>query len=161
MVRYKNRWLLIVAALIIGVDQWTKALVERHLALAESVPLIPHLNFTRWHNPGAAFSMLRDMPPAGFIALGTIVSAGIVWWLWRNPYGQRVVAWAMALIMGGALGNVIDRVQHGFVIDFIDFYVGSWHFATFNIADMAISGGAALLVLDMVLDARRGAKRGF
>jgi signal peptidase II len=83
------------------------------------------------------------------------VSVGILWWLRQNPRGQTLFAAALALILGGALGNVIDRATRGYVVDFLDFYWGSWHFAAFNVADMAISTGAGLLILDMLLEARR------
>lgn len=91
------------------------------------------------------------------MVLGVGVSLGILWWLRRNPQGQTILASALSLILGGALGNVIDRVTRGHVVDFVDFYWGDWHFAAFNVADMAISVGTALLILDMLLDGRRRA----
>ena len=94
-------------------------------------------------------------PSLLFVMLGVGVSIGILIWLRRHPRDQHLVAVALTLIMGGALGNVIDRVTRGHVVDFVDFYVGSWHFAAFNVADMAISCGAGLLILDMLLDSYR------
>ncbi|MEW6166519.1 MAG: signal peptidase II [Pseudomonadota bacterium] len=153
--RYKNVYLLWIAVVVVLIDQVTKQLVVRGLEWFEVVPIVPHLNLVHMRNTGAAFSMMADAPPAFFVLLGTAVSIGILWWLRRNPRGQTLLAVALTLIMGGALGNVIDRVTRGFVVDFVDFYVGSWHFAAFNVADMAISTGTALLVLDMLIDMRR------
>lgn len=147
--RYKNVYLLWLSVLVILVDQITKQLVVRNLDWYETIPLIPHLNLVHMKNTGAAFSMMAGAPPAFFVLLGTAVSVGILWWLRRNPHGQTLLAAALSLIMGGALGNVIDRVARGHVVDFVDFYVGSWHFAAFNVADMAISLGTGLLLLDM------------
>ncbi len=153
--QYKNVYLLWLAAVVIVLDQITKQLVVRSLEWFDVVPLLPNLNLVHMRNTGAAFSMMSNAPPAVFVLLGTAVSIGILIWLRRNPRGQTILATALTLIMGGALGNVIDRVTRGHVVDFIDFYVGSWHFAAFNVADTAISIGTALLILDMILDARR------
>lgn len=156
--RYKNVYLLWLSVLVILVDQITKQLIVRNLDWYETIPLIPHLNLVHMKNTGAAFSMMASAPPAFFVLLGTAVSAGILWWLRRNPRGQTLLATALSLIMGGALGNVIDRVARGHVVDFVDFYVGSWHFAAFNVADMAISLGTGLLLLDMLIDMQRARK---
>ncbi len=153
--RYKNVYLLWLAVMVVVLDQITKQLVVRELAWFDVVPVIDHLNLVHMRNTGAAFSMMSNAPPAVFVLLGTAVSIGILIWLRRNPQGQTILATALTLIMGGALGNVIDRVTRGHVVDFIDFYVGSWHFAAFNVADSAISIGTALLILDMFLDAKR------
>jgi signal peptidase II len=153
--QYKNVYWLWLSALVIFVDQVTKQLVVKHLAWFEVMPLLPHFNFVYMKNTGAAFSMFTAAPASVFVALGVAVSVGIIIWMRRNPAGQTLVATALALILGGALGNVIDRATRGFVVDFIDFYVGNWHFAAFNVADSAITLGAGLMVLDMLLDARR------
>ncbi|MGB1563673.1 MAG: signal peptidase II [Sinimarinibacterium flocculans] len=150
--QYKNVYLLWLSLLVIAFDQITKQLVVRHLDWYDVVPVMPYLNLVHMKNTGAAFSMLSDAPPAFFVLLGTAVSVGILWWLRRNPRGQTLLAAALSLIMGGAMGNVVDRVTRGHVVDFIDFYVGNWHFAAFNVADMAISVGTGLLILDMLLD---------
>lgn len=153
--RFKNvHWLWLSAAVMLA-DQVTKQLVIRSIALFESVPVLPMLNWVHLQNRGAAFSMMSHMPPWFFVLLGVGVAVGILVWLRRNPLGQRLVAAGLALILGGALGNVIDRVRLGHVTDFIDFHVSGWHFAAFNIADMAITVGAGLLILDMLLDLRR------
>ncbi|QHS09910.1 signal peptidase II [Sinimarinibacterium sp. NLF-5-8] len=153
--QYKNVYLLWISVAVVVLDQITKQLVVQHLAWFDSVPFIPHLNWVHMKNTGAAFSMLSNAPPVLFVLLGLAVTIGILIWMRRNPRGQMLLAVALALIMGGALGNVIDRVARGHVIDFVDFYVGNWHFAAFNVADMAISLGTACLMLDMLLDWRR------
>lgn len=152
---YKNVYWLWVSAAVMVLDQVTKQLVVRNLNWFDSIPLMPHLNLVYLRNTGAAFSMLSNAPPAFFVLLGVAVSIGILIWLRRNPHGEPLVAPGLALILGGALGNVIDRVTRGYVVDFIDFYWGSWHFAAFNVADMAISIGAGLLILDSLIQWRR------
>jgi signal peptidase II len=157
-VDYKNVYWLWLSAGVMLLDQVTKQLVVRNLAHYDLIPLIDHLNLVRLHNTGAAFSMLSNAPPAFFVVLGVVVSVGILIWLRRHPYTERLLAAGLALILGGALGNVIDRVTRGYVVDFIDFYWGTWHFAAFNVADMAISLGAGLLILDALLQWRRERK---
>ena len=98
---------------------------------------------------------MRDAPPIFFILLGVGVSLGILWWLRKNPSGQTVLAVGLSLILGGALGNVIDRAARGYVVDFLDFYAYGWHYPSFNVADIAITTGAGLLILDMILESRR------
>lgn len=154
--QYRNVYWLWLSAAVMLVDQITKQLIVRQLGWFDVMPLMPHLNIVHMRNTGAAFSMLSSAPPAFFILLATAVSLGILWWLRRNPSGQTLVAVALSLILGGALGNVIDRATRGYVVDFIDFYWGSWHFAAFNVADSAITIGAGLLILDMLLEGRRG-----
>lgn len=153
--QYKNVYWLWLSAAVMLLDQITKQLVVRNLDWFDSIPLMPHLNLVYLKNTGAAFSMLSDAPPAFFVLLGVAVSIGILIWLRRHPVGETRVAVGLALILGGALGNVIDRVTRGYVVDFIDFYWGTWHFAAFNVADMAISTGAGLLILDSILQWRR------
>lgn len=153
--QYKNVYWLWLSALVIVIDQITKQLVVKHLSWYEVYPLMPSLNFVHMKNTGAAFSMFSDAPVWFFATLGVAVSVGIIVWMRKNPRGQTLIATALALILGGALGNVIDRVTRGAVVDFVDFYVGNWHFAAFNVADMAISLGAAFMILDMFFDMRR------
>jgi signal peptidase II len=155
---YKNVYWLWLSALVIFLDQVTKQLVVKNFAWFEVKPLIPHLNLVYMKNTGAAFSMLSNAPPLMFVVLGVAVSVGILLWLRRHPRGEVMVAIAFCLILGGALGNVIDRVSRGHVVDFIDFYWGNWHFAAFNVADSAITVGAGLLILDMILQGRRDAR---
>lgn len=151
-IRFSNPYWLWLSLVIVILDQVTKQLILRHLRWYEVVPLTDNLNITHVRNTGAAFSSFSSLPPWAFVLLGTGVSIGIIVWLRRNLFGQQLVAVAMCLILGGALGNVIDRVRHGYVVDFIDFHIGQWHYAAFNVADIAISAGAALLILDMLLN---------
>lgn len=147
-------WLWVSAGVILA-DQITKQLVIRSIERFESITVLPMLNWVHLHNRGAAFSMMSQMPPWFFVLLGVGVAVGIMIWMRRNPFGQRLVASGLALILGGALGNVIDRVRLGHVTDFVDFHIDDWHFAAFNVADAAITVGAGLLILDMFLDWRR------
>lgn len=156
-----SNWLWL-AALIVLLDQWTKALVAGAMALYESVEILPVLDLTRLHNTGAAFSLLHD---AGgwqkwlFIGLALTVSVVILVWLRRLPRtGQGLLASGLALILGGAIGNVIDRVSQGYVLDFIHVHYDKWYFPAFNVADSAITIGAGLLILDSLLHSRRGAE---
>ena len=153
---YKNVYWLWLSAAVMVADQITKQLVVRNLGWFDVLPVFPHFNLVHMHNTGAAFSMLSSAPRVFFILLGVAVSVGILWWLRKNPRGQTLFASALALILGGALGNVIDRATRGYVVDFLDFYWGSWHFAAFNVADAAITIGAGLMILDMILESRRG-----
>lgn len=157
--RLANVHWLWLSLLVILADQASKLLVVRSLQKFAVVPLVGHLNLVRMQNTGAAFSMFRGAPAAAFIGLGAGVSLVIVWWLRRHPFDHRLVAAALALILGGAMGNAIDRAWRGSVVDFVDFYVGAWHFAAFNLADSAITLGAGLLILDMLLESRRSARQ--
>lgn len=148
---------LALSATVVALDQLTKLLIERHLALFESVSVLPVLEITRLHNTGAAFSFLAGA--AGwqrwlFTALAIIVSVVLILWLMRIDRAARVLASAVALILGGALGNLIDRLRLGHVIDFIHVHWGDHYFPAFNVADSAITVGAALLLLDAWLEAR-------
>jgi len=149
------RW-LILSVLTIVLDQISKLWIEARLPHYGSEPLLPHLNLVHLHNTGAAFSMFREAPKAMFIGLASVVSLGILSWLHKHRQSETFTAVGLCLILGGAIGNVIDRVRLGHVTDFVDFYVGSWHFAAFNVADAAITVGAGLLMLDMLLEWKRG-----
>ena len=148
------RWIWLAFAIVVA-DQATKLLAEQMLVVHEPVAVLPFLNFYLTHNTGAAFSFLRD---AGgwqrwlFAALSLGVSAFIVVWLWRLPRGHAWLACALALVLGGAVGNLIDRLGRadGAVVDFIDVYYGTWHWPAFNVADSAISVGAVMLVLGAI-----------
>ena len=150
---------LALAAIVIVIDQVTKALIVDRLSLNDAIVITPFFNIVRWHNSGAAFSFLAGA--AGwqrwfFIALGIVAALFIVWMLARHG-AQRMFATALALILGGALGNVIDRLWHGHVVDFIQVhYARSYYFPAFNVADSAITLGAILLILDELLRVRRG-----
>jgi signal peptidase II len=149
-------WLGVVT---IALDQWTKWMVIERFEEFDRVVLLPVLELMRLHNEGAAFSFLSN---AGgwqrwmFIGLGVVVTAAILVWLRRLPAkGQALLAAGLSLILGGALGNVIDRVLHGHVIDFIRVHYEQHYFPAFNVADSAITIGAALIVLDNLLELDR------
>ncbi|MGA2023330.1 MAG: signal peptidase II [Steroidobacteraceae bacterium] len=149
-----------LSALVIALDQLSKFAVERGLALYQSVTVLPVLEITRLHNSGAAFSFLANA--AGwqrwlFTALALGVSGALVRWLRHIERGASVLACAVALILGGALGNVIDRLRLGQVIDFIYAHWQQHYFPAFNVADSAICVGAGLLLLDTWLAGTRGA----
>jgi len=152
------RWLPLALAVIVA-DQASKGWIERRFALYDSVAVLPVLDITRLHNPGAAFSFLAG---AGgwqrwaFTALAIAVSIGILVWLRGIPArSQAVLAAGLALILGGAIGNVLDRIEHGFVIDFVHVHWGRAYFPAFNVADAAITVGAGLLLLDVFFEWRR------
>lgn len=142
-----------LAMLIVVADQYTKSLIVTAFQLGEGVSVTAFFNLVRVHNLGAAFSFLAD---AGgwqrgfFTALGVVASAIMTWLLFRHA-GQTLFSLALALVLGGAVGNVIDRIVYGYVVDFLDFYWGSAHFPAFNLADSAITAGAACLILDEFL----------
>lgn len=146
------RWLWL-AAVVIVLDQLTKAWASSTLSLYQPVPVMPMFNWTLSHNTGAAFSFLHD---AGgwqrwfFTALALGVSVMLLVWLRRIPREQVWEPMALVLIMGGALGNVIDRVRFGYVVDFIDWYYEQWHWPAFNIADAGITVGAVMLAISAV-----------
>jgi signal peptidase II len=149
-------WLGIALAVIL-LDQFTKTLILGFFELGDSRTVTSFFNIVRVHNTGAAFSFLAGA--AGwqrwfFVGLG-VVAAGFIVWMLRSHGGQRLFAWALALILGGALGNVIDRLLHGHVVDFIQVHYGGWFFPSFNVADSAITVGAACLILDELLRVRR------
>ena len=143
---------MIVAVIVVIADQLTKWAIIEWVPLYDKVPLNSYINLTHQKNPGAAFSFLAD---AGgwqrwfFVALSSGVSAVIAVWLWRiRSAGQTVLAAGLALVLGGAIGNLIDRILLGHVTDFIQVWFGSWAFPSFNVADAGISVGATLLIID-------------
>lgn len=147
----KNALWLLLSLLAIGLDQWTKSIATAHLTYGEPVPVMPMLNWTLLHNYGAAFSMLAD---AGgwqrwlFTGLAVLVSGIFTVWLLRLPKNTTVLALGIALVLGGAVGNLIDRISLGYVVDFIHVYYQDSHFPAFNIADSAITLGTILLIID-------------
>lgn len=144
-------WLWMSAIIIVG-DQATKYLVLRHLSYDQPVAVLPFLNFTLRFNTGAAFSFLGDASGWQIYLLAGIsivVSVLLIIWLSRLRYADWMTALPLSLILGGALGNLLDRVRFRYVVDFIDFHLGAWHFATFNVADAAVSVGAVGLILGL------------
>jgi signal peptidase II len=139
-----------IAVVVVLLDQVTKITMSRLLAYGQSEPVTSFFNLVMVYNPGAAFSFLANSGGWQrwfFSALALAVSIFIVWMLNRNA-SQRMFCWSLSLILGGAVGNLIDRLAYGHVIDFLDFHVAGWHWPAFNIADGAITIGAALFVLD-------------
>ena len=141
-------WLSVV---VIGLDQVSKYFATSSLNLHEPVSVLPFFNLTLMHNQGAAFSFLSQ---AGgwqrwfFTIIALVVTAVIVQWIRRLSSTETWMAAALSLIAGGALGNVWDRIQLGYVVDFIDVYYGTWHWPAFNIADSAITIGAVMLIVE-------------
>ncbi len=150
----KTAWLGLSLAVIL-LDQLSKWFVASRMAPFESLYLLPVFNITLLHNTGAAFSMLATASGWQrwfFVALAVLVSGGIATWLVRMPAtGDRWIAAGLALVAGGAVGNVIDRLVQGYVVDFLQFHWQSWYFPAFNAADSAITVGAVMLVLDGLL----------
>jgi len=149
-------WLGLALVLLI-LDQFTKILILGSYQLGDSTRVTSFFNLVRVHNEGAAFSFLAGA--AGwqrwfFTAIGIGAALFIVWML-RSHAGQRLFAFAMACILGGAIGNVIDRLVHGYVVDFLQFHYAGWYFPSFNVADSAITIGAIALILDELLRVRR------
>ena len=153
---FPSRGLMLgIVAAIVLVDQVTKAMVHAWLPLYSSVTVIPGLlDFSYVRNTGVAFGMLNavDLPfkRALMTAIGLFALLAIAVYASRVPPGQTLARFGLAAIIGGAIGNLIDRIASGYVVDFVDVYWGSWHFWAFNVADAAITVGACCLILDMV-----------
>jgi len=146
-----------LALLILIADQFTKVLILGHYLLGDASYVTSFFNLVRVHNAGAAFSFLAN--EGGwqrwfFTGIGIAAAIFIIWML-KSHNGQKLFAFALACILGGAIGNVIDRTLYGYVVDFLDFHYAGWHFPAFNIADSAISIGAVCLILDEILRVRR------
>ena len=143
------RWLALAGVLVV-LDPLSKLAVLQWLAPGRVVEVTPFFNFVLVYNPGAAFSFLAQAPGwqrGLFIAIALVASAWIVFLL-RRHWRETLFSFALALILGGAVGNLIDRVVYGAVVDFLDFHAAGWHWPAFNVADSAITVGAVLLVWD-------------
>jgi len=148
---------LALALIILIADQFTKVLIMGYYRLGDSTYVWPFFNIVRAHNTGAAFSFLAAASGWQrwlFTGIG-IVATLFILYLLRSHAGQKLFSFALACILGGAVGNVVDRLLHGYVVDFLQFHWRGWYFPAFNIADMAISIGAACLVLDELLRVRK------
>ena len=150
----------ILVLLIVASDQVTKAVARRALELHESIVIIPDLlAFTRVHNTGAAFGMFNSMDFPGktmlLTSVATLALAGVAWYAVSIPLSERLARLGVACILGGAIGNLIDRATAGYVLDFVDASWRGWHFWAFNVADAAISIGVILMILDLVGLGRR------
>ena len=150
---------LVLSAVVVLADQLSKSYIAQHFGEFEFITVLPVLEITRMHNVGAAFSFLASASGWQrwvFIGLAGVVSLGIIVWLLRLRRGAHsLLACGLALVLGGALGNVIDRIRLGHVIDFIHFHWDRAYFPAFNVADSAITVGAACLLLDALLEGRR------
>lgn len=141
-------WLSLLAIIL---DQWSKIAIDSSMQLYESIAIIPYFNLTYVRNTGAAFSFLSE---AGgwqrwfFAVMAIVISAILAIWLYRLKKNETLLAIALALVLGGAIGNLTDRLLYGYVIDFFDVYYQTWHFPAFNIADSAISLGVFLMILE-------------
>jgi signal peptidase II len=149
----KYLWVGIIAGTVLFLDQYTKYLVETRIRLHEVIPVVPgFFNLTHVRNPGAAFSLLADAPAMFrtiFFLSATIIAVAVIIALVRKTHEWLLVS-AFALIMGGALGNVIDRVRYGEVVDFIQWFYHSYYWPSFNIADSAITIAVVLLAIEML-----------
>jgi len=156
--RGPSLWLWLgLALLVVVLDQLSKTLILGSFQLNDSRTITSWFNLVRVHNTGAAFSFLAGASGWQrwfFVGLGTVASAFIVWMLKKHP-GQKLFCFAVTMIMGGAIGNVVDRLLHGYVVDFIQVHYGGWYFPSFNLADSAITLGAMCLILDEILRVRR------
>jgi len=141
-------WLSLIALIL---DQWSKIAIDGSMRLYESIAIIPGFNLTYVHNTGAAFSFLSE---AGgwqrwfFAAMAFVISVVLTIWLYRLKKHETLLAVALALVLGGAIGNLIDRLAYGYVIDFLDVYYQTRHWPAFNIADSAITVGVFLMLLE-------------
>lgn len=160
--RYAWMWWLVISAIVIALDQVSKAAISSHFIYGESLFVMGVFNLVLAHNQGAAFSMLND---AGgwqrwLFSLIAVAASVLIVWLLRKHQQQKLFSFALAFILGGALGNLIDRIRFGYVVDFLDFHWNTYHFPAFNLADSAITCGAFLLILDSFKGGRHGTAAG-
>ncbi|TCD16306.1 signal peptidase II [Oricola cellulosilytica] len=144
-----------LAAAVVAIDQAIKRIVETQMGYHQSIELLPFFALFRTHNEGIAFSMLEGLGPLPLIVISLVVVAFVLW-LWRGSDARRNLSHAgFILIIGGAVGNLIDRIALGYVVDYFLFHTPRWSFAVFNFADAAITVGAGLVMLDEFLNWRR------
>ena len=146
-----------VAIVIVVIDQLTKAAIQQAFDYGEVKPITGFFNLVLTYNKGAAFSFLATASgwQAHFLTVIAVAASLFILYLLARHGHQRLFSLALALILGGALGNLIDRLAYGHVVDFLDFHVGGWHWPAFNAADSAIVGGALLLIVDEIVSLRR------
>lgn len=149
---------LALALIILIADQFTKVLILGYYKLGDSTYVAPFFNIVRAHNTGAAFSFLAGASgwQRWFFTVIGVAAAGFIIWMLRSHSGQKLFSFSLACILGGAVGNVVDRLLHGYVVDFLQFHWAGWYFPAFNVADAAITAGAVGLILDELLRVRRG-----
>lgn len=154
----KYRWPLVLSAIVITGDQLCKWAVETYMPFQVKYELVPAFALFRTYNEGIAFSLLSGLGAGPLVAIALVVSAFVAW-LWHDSADERVLShFGFALILGGAIGNLIDRARLGYVIDYFLFHLPEWSFAVFNFADAAITIGAGLVILDELLAWRRQAR---
>ena len=148
---------LALALIILIADQFTKVLILGYYKLGDSTYIAPFFNIVRAHNTGAAFSFLAGASgwQRWFFTIIGVAAAGFIIWMLRSHAGQKLFSFSLACILGGAVGNVVDRLLHGYVVDFLQFHWAGWYFPAFNVADAAITVGAIGLILDELLRVRR------
>ena len=141
-----------LSSVVIVIDQATKWMILKWVPKYDTIPVNSFINITHQRNTGAAFSLLADQSGWQrwfFVSLATLVSAYLIVWLWKiRTSGHLVLSSGLALVLGGAIGNVVDRIRLGSVVDFVQVFIAGWPFPSFNVADAAISVGAALLIID-------------
>ena len=149
-------WLGVALAIFIA-DQFTKVLIVGYYSLGDSTYITSFFNVVRAHNTGAAFSFLAGASgwQRWFFTVIGVAAAVFIIWMLRSHAGQRLFSFALACILGGAIGNVVDRLVHGYVVDFVQVHWRGWYFPAFNVADAAITVGAACLILDELLRVRK------
>ena len=146
---------LLVIALTVAADQGAKALVVATMALGGSVEILPFLSLYHARNDGIAFSMFAGFGDLGLALMAVVVLGFVLWLWWKTPAERKLTHFAFAIIVGGAIGNLIDRVRLGYVTDYVLFHTPVWSFAVFNLADACISVGAVAIVVDEFLIGRR------
>lgn len=149
-------WLALAAG-VVALDLWTKYLAMANLELFRPVPMTGWFNLTLAHNTGAAFSLLAEgggWQRWFFIVVASGISVFLLGWLWRLPLAARALPVALMLVLGGAIGNLIDRIRFGYVVDFIDLHYAGWHWPAFNLADSAIVVGVGLMLLESLFPPR-------
>ena len=151
---------LTIVALAVGVDQWVKRLVVQGMGLGESIEILPFLALFHARNEGIAFSMLDGFHDWGLAAISLGVLGFVAWLWWGTAPERKLTHFGFALIAGGAIGNLIDRMSLGYVVDYILFHTPVWSFAVFNLADAFISVGAALILIDEFIVGRRAKRAG-
>lgn len=146
--------LLSIAGSLIVADQVTKWMITRTLVLHQQIPVTGFFNITHVLNPGGAFGMFAGSSPLVrqffFLFVSTLVSVALIWFYTRTAPTHRVLSMGLAAIFGGAVGNLIDRFRFGKVVDFLDFYIGNWHWPAFNVADSAICVGMAVFLYHLI-----------
>lgn len=151
MFRLKNWQYYIISIFVLVIDNLTKSGIVQHMKAYESVNILPFMNFTLVFNSGTAFSIFEQLGrshPAFLSGFSAIISAVLVFWIASIPHKDKLQLWGFSLILGGALGNLSDRIRYDVVIDFIDLYYKTHHWPVFNLADVAVCLGAGLVIAD-------------